>query len=75
MKVHDVMSIQDALELMRREHVLRLAVVNGDGALQGILSMNDFPEKDYSLPAPSNEAPHAFDEKGYSPIERVFNEA
>ena len=33
--------IQDALELMRREQVRRLPVVNSDGVLQGILSIND----------------------------------
>jgi CBS domain-containing protein len=41
MKVHDVMTIKDAPQLMRREQVLRLPVVNADGVLQGILSIND----------------------------------
>ena len=98
MKVRDVMTIKDALELMRREQVHRLPVVNPDGVLQGILSINDVvlhSEKgrsknkenvqtlfalveqmkgSYTLLAPSEETPLAFDEKGYSPVERVFNE-
>ena len=41
MKVTDVITIKDALELMRREQVLRLPIVNTDGVLQGILSIND----------------------------------
>ena len=98
MKVRDVMTIKDALELMRREQVHRMPVVNPDGVLQGILSINDVvlhSEKgsgenkeigqtfftpaeqtkgSYTHPAASEETPPAFDERGYSPIERVFNE-
>lgn len=29
----------------------------------------------YIFSAPSEEMPPAFDEKGYSPVERVFNES
>jgi CBS domain-containing protein len=96
MKVRDVITIKDALELMRREQVHRLPVVSPDGVLQGILSINDVVlhseegknrenvqtfstlveqmEGSYTLLAPSEENPPAFDEKGYSPLERVFNE-
>jgi hypothetical protein len=98
MNVRDVMTIKDALELMRREQVHRLPVVNIDGVLQGILSINDVvlhSEKEtgehkenvqrsftlveqlkgsYTLLAPYEKTPPAFDEKGYSPVERVFNE-
>jgi len=98
MKVRDVMTIKDALELMRREQVRRLPVVNPDGVLQGILSLNDVVSHSesgggkstedvqrfltlveqikgsYTLPPPSEERPPAFDEKGHSPVERIFNE-
>ena len=98
MKVSDVMTIKDALKLMRREQVLRLPVVNADGVFQGLLSINDVvldSEKEtsrknqsaetfftlveqvkegYTLVTSSEETPLAFDEKGYSPLERVFNE-
>ena len=97
-RVPDVMTIKDALKLMRREQVLRLPVVNANGVFQGILSINDVvldsetggaidKEKvqtfltvvddikaGYTLLAPSEETPPAFDEKGFSPVERVFNE-
>ena len=97
MRVTDVMTIKDALNLMRREQVLRLPVVNADGVLQGILSINDVvPDSEkgrgketgqtfftlveqvtqgYTFLTPANETPRAFDEKGYSPVERVFNKA
>ena len=98
MKVPDVMTIKDALELMRREQLLRLPVVNADGVFQGILSINDVVldseqrrgknrenlqtflmlveqlKGGYQVIAPSEETPFPFDENGYSPIERVFNE-
>ena len=98
MRVPDVMTIKDALMLMRREQVLRLPVVNANGVFQGILSINDVvldsekaraKDKEnvqtfftvveqvkagYTLFAPSDETPPAFDEKGFSPVERVFNE-
>lgn len=95
MNISDVMTIKDALQLMRREQVLRLPVVNADGVFQGILSINDIVldsengcpkesvhsfftledsvRRGYTLVASSEETPPAFDEKGYSPIERVFN--
>ena len=41
MRVPDVMTLKDALMLMRREQVLRLPVVNANGVFQGILSIND----------------------------------
>ena len=41
MNVPDVMTIKDALNLMLREQVLRLPVINADGALQGILSITE----------------------------------
>ena len=41
MNVPDVMTIKDALNLMRREQVLRLPVINADGVLQGILSITE----------------------------------
>lgn len=41
MNVHDLMTIKDAIELMRRKQLHRLPVVNPDGALQGILSINE----------------------------------
>lgn len=99
MNVPDVMTIKDALNLMRREQVLRLPVINADGVLQGILSITEVvldSEKGadknketvqtfctlveqvtggYIFSAPSEEMPPAFDEKGYSPVERVFNES
>jgi len=98
MNVPDVMTIKDALDLMRREQVLRLPMVSADGALQGILSTTEVildsekgtgKDKEnvqtfvtlvetltgaYILPARSEETPPAFDEKGYSPVERLFNE-
>ena len=41
MKVPDVMTIKDALNVMRHEQVLRLPVVNADSVFQGMLSIND----------------------------------
>jgi CBS domain-containing protein len=97
-KVPDVMTIKDALTIMRHEQVLRLPVVNVDGVFQGMLSINDVvvdSEKEtrrenenaeafftlveqvkggYTLVTSSEETPLAFDEKGHSPLERVFNE-
>lgn len=70
-------SPKDALELMRCEQVHRLPVVNSDGVLQGILSSNDVmlhPDRRRGTTlVPPEEAPPAFDEKGRSPVERVFN--
>ena len=74
MKVDDAMTIQDALKLMRREQVLRMPVVNADGVLQGILSIKDLVQDSEMGAIPSVQTPPAFDERGYSPIERVFNE-
>jgi CBS domain-containing protein len=34
--------IHTALDIMKREKVRRLPVVNEDGVLQGIVAMNDF---------------------------------
>ena len=99
MNVPDVITIKDALNLMRREQVLRLPVINSDGVLQGILSITEVvldSEKrtgknkenfqtfctlveqatgGYMFSVPSEETPAAFDEKGYSPVERMFNES
>lgn len=41
MEVRDVMTIKEAIEFMRREQVLRISVVNPDGAIQGILAIKD----------------------------------
>ena len=99
MNVPDLMTIKDALNLMRREQVLRLPVINADGALQGIVSITEVvleaekgPGKNnesvqtfctlvdhvrggYIVSPPSEKTPLAFDENGYSPVERVFNES
>jgi len=98
-KVPDVMTIKDALELMRRAQVLRLPVVNADGVFEGILSINDVVldaiqgegknkenvqsfltlveqvKGGYTLLVSSEQTPPAFDENGYSPVERIFNES
>jgi CBS domain len=98
MEVRDVITIKEAIELMRREQVLRLSVVSPDGVLQGILSIKDVmphsikgggenkenvqrcftpgeqKKESYLHLAPSEETPPAYDSRGYTPLERVFNE-
>src|SRR5262245_27953932 len=94
MMVRDGITIKEALELMRCEHVNRLPVVDADGVLQGILSIKEVvasPEKrrgrkdarpflsliDEGKGRSARRAhpgPVGFDEKGRSPLERVFSD-
>jgi hypothetical protein len=46
---------------------------NDKKKVQTFLTVDDI-KAGYTLLAPSEETPPAFDEKGFSPVERVFNE-
>ena len=46
---------------------------NDKEKVQTFLTVDDI-KAGYTLLAPSEETPPAFDEKGFSPVERVFNE-
>jgi CBS domain-containing protein len=46
---------------------------NDKEKVQTFLTVDDV-KAGYTLLAPSEETPPAFDEKGFSPVERVFNE-
>jgi len=47
---------------------------NDKEKVQTFFTVVDDIKAGYTLPAPSEETPPAFDEKGVSPVERVFNE-